>query len=123
MSIDSELFKRGPGVLREKVLLPEYGKDEYIWVHTLTAMEYRRLLASMNANEDEASDLDNGLAMAECCRDDDGNRLYAKEDAAQLMELPNPVVQRIVGAIWRLNRPDPESKLAKNSDAATPDGE
>lgn len=119
MSIDAELFKRGPGVIREKVLLPEYGEGEYIWVHTLTAMEYRRMLASMSDEQNEKADIDNGLAMAECCRDDSGDRVFASADAATLMSLPNPVVQRIIGVIWKLNRPDPVGKLEKKSDAAT----
>ena len=122
MSIDRELFKKGPGLVREKVPLPEYGDGEYVWVHTLTALEYRRLVASMRAAGDSASDLDNGLAIAECCRDDDGNRLYGPEDAGDLLELPNPIVQRLVEVIWRLNEPTTVEKLAKNSDAATPDG-
>lgn len=119
MSIDAELFKRGPGVIREKVLLPEYGKGEYVWVHTLTAMEYRRLLASVRSTDDDGTGIDSLLAIAECCRNDAGEKMLTAADIDRLKELPSPVVERIVDAIWRLNRPDSVGKLEKKSDAAT----
>lgn len=113
-------------VPRERVELPELGQGVYVWVHGFTARERERFLAKFrgkNANNTELQESFDARRAVEACRDDDGNQVFSEADIQPLMDQPSGLINRLADAWIRMDTGETQLDLAKNSDAATPDGE
>ena len=123
--LKAEQMTKPRPVPRVRVELPELGEGTYVWVHGFTARERERFMARFRGKgvTDEMRQSFDAQRIVEACRDDDGNPVFGPEHVAFLMDQPNGLVDRLATACLELDDGKNVLSLAKNSDAATPDGE
>lgn len=125
MTISREALLTPLKVRREKVDLPEFGPDSYVWVHGMTAREKVEHDAwMMNAKWDGVDkskfSKQKDRMIAFCVRDDDGNRLLSFDDIEQLGQWPADLSNRLFDVANRLSGGATDAAaLAKNSSETT----
>ncbi|MDD3470754.1 MAG: hypothetical protein PHE53_12370 [Thermoguttaceae bacterium] len=94
---------------REKVDTSAWtpGEESYLWVQELSAAERDQLeIENVRANTGKGKRDKIGfrtrIAIASCV-DDEGNRVFRREDAALLAEKPSSVIESISEAYRRVN--------------------
>jgi hypothetical protein len=96
-----EAIAKADDLPREKVKTPEWGKDSYVFVRTMSGDQRDDFEASFAG--DAKSNLRGRLAALTVC-DDEGNLLFAGSDGAELLGGKSArVLDRIFAVAIRLN--------------------
>jgi len=123
--VTADEFLTSPALERPKedIPVPELGEGKVIPVWGMTPKE-------KTAWEDKQSNLPKAKKLQvrqrwviECCRNDDGSKIFTLNQIEELGERSSVVVERLVNAALRLSGTTDQDleKLVKNSDAA-PEG-
>jgi hypothetical protein len=104
--------------IRPKVVavdLSEFGVKD-VNVRSISARERVEIVRLSNAEADREANLASQLKLATFALcDDDGNRLFADDEADALKDLPAAVIDSIVAAWLQLNGIGQEEEKGKNS--------
>lgn len=117
-----EAAEKKRGFKTERIAVPEIGEDAELLVRELTSDEAERFgFSMMNADGKTDVRLAKGKR-AEIVQfaaiDEDGNRLFSKDDQKWLSELSNEVIQRVSDAVLVLSglaKEDEPEQEAKNA--------
>lgn len=125
----AEEFLTSPALQRPKedVPVPELGEGKVIPVWGMTPRERTEWEDSISRSSKTLQAKKKKEIrerwVVECCRDDDGNKLFTTSQLDQIAERSAVVVERLVNTALRLSGATNEDveKLVKNSDAAHED--
>lgn len=119
MAISREALLKPIPVATEKVLLPEFGNGEYVMVHGMTARErseFEQQFVGKAGQSNKRRQLEyRERLIVQCCRDDDGNRMFTVDDVAALGQQQTLVTERIVDAAMRVCGMKQSDDLVGNS--------
>ena len=122
MTISRETLLTPMPVQREWVELPEFGAEEGVWVHGLTARELN-LHRGRLMNKDytgvsrAAAQMQRERLAIRSMRDDQGNKILTDADIEALGAWPSAILERVFDVCNRLNGTSDESDepAVKNS--------
>jgi len=114
---------------RERVAVPEFGDDEFVWCYGMTARE--KNAHDANIMKKDWSGVDRGRALVQkqrmivrCVKSDTGERIFSDEDVAALGEWPADLLNRVFDVCNKLSGGDTDSigaDAVKNSEEITDD--
>lgn len=116
-----ELRKRVPTIKKEKVEVPEWGEDAFIYVRELSAaaLDYFEsfiVLDGSATSEEKRARYENFrvryVVLSAC--DENGNAIFTDEDEAWLGQMEASVISKLFAAAKRVNLIDAKG-LEKNS--------
>ena len=93
---------------KERVELPEWGEDQYVWVYGLTAKEQNQHDASLMKPDwtgvsAQRAAIQKELLLVRCLRDDDGHQIFRREDVKDIGNWPVGLCNRLHDVATRLN--------------------
>jgi len=120
MASSRETLSKPLAIRTERVDLPEFGPDEYVICHGMTAGESQRYEASLMKKDWTGLDRGKALSRQErmvmvCARDDNGARIFAASDLAVLQAWPSDALDRVYEVCSRLVKGGtPQTEEAEN---------